>query len=125
MLAPELVHSAEEFIFDSVKLRELLTDRLSRIDLSELGALVLGCTHFIYFKPLLFDILPKHIKLVDGNEGTINRLSSLIKPIQESHMEPIACSLSGHVVNSEFIIPYLNFCVRHNLNQKSNERTSL
>ena len=125
MPAPELVHSAEEFIFDSVKLRELLTDRLSRIDLSEVGALVLGCTHFIYFKPLFFDILPKHIKLVDGNEGTINRLSSLIKPSQESHIDPIACSLSGIDVNNEYIIPYLKFCASHNLNQKPNEGTLL
>jgi len=123
--APELVHSAEEFIFDSHNLRKIMTDKLSGIDLSEVGALVLGCTHFIYFKPLLYDIFPKHIKLVDGNEGTIKRLRSLIKPIQESHLLPIACSLSGQDVNSEFIIPYLDFCIKQNLNQNTNEGTSL
>ncbi len=123
--APELVRSAEEFIFESENLRELMLKKFAEIDLSAVGALVLGCTHFIYYKPLLLNLLPKHIKLIDGNEGTVRQLKTLITPTQESHFEPIVCSLSGQEIDSEFIMPYLNFCANNNLNNPINEGTSL
>lgn len=118
--APELVHSAEEFIFDSNDLREMMMQKLVDIDLSEVGALVLGCTHFIYFKPMLQDFLPQHIELVDGNAGTVRRLNSLITPTEESYIEPVGCILSGHHINSEFIMPYITYCEINNLNHPTN-----
>ena len=123
--APELVHSAEEFIFDSNDLREMMMHKLAGIDLSEVGALVLGCTHFIYFKPMLQNFLPQHIELVDGNGGTVRRLNSLITPTEESHIEPVDCILSGYSIKSEFILPYINFCDKHNLNHPDHEGTPL
>ena len=35
---------------------------------------MLGCTHFNYFKDSLREILPPHVKILDGNAGTVNEL---------------------------------------------------
>jgi glutamate racemase len=116
MPAPDLVLSAEEFVFDSDQLRELMMEKMAGIDLSDIGALVLGCTHFIYFKPMLTSLLPDHIKLVDGNAGTVRRLSNLITPTEKSSYDPLDCILSGHRIDCEFVMPYLNYCNKHELN---------
>ena len=73
-----LVGFAEAFDFESKALRSYLEEQLYSIDLSEFGTLVLGCTHFVYFKKLLENMLPSHIQIVDGNQGTVNQLISLI-----------------------------------------------
>ncbi|MNP64797.1 glutamate racemase [compost metagenome] len=58
---------------------------------------MLGCTHFPYYKSILQQILPPHIELIDGSQGTVERLCSLIggsaSPAQEytGHIE-FSCS---------------------------------
>ena len=37
---------------------------------------MLGCTHFNYFKDVLREILPPHVRIIDGIDGTLNRLVS-------------------------------------------------
>ena len=44
----------------------------------EYGSLVLGCTHFNYFKDSFHQLLP-HVHLLDGNRGTINYLMKNIE----------------------------------------------
>lgn len=44
------------------------------LDVSVYSALVLGCTHFNYFKDSFSRILPEGVKIVDGNDGTVNQL---------------------------------------------------
>ena len=31
--------------------------------------LVLGCTHYPYLMPLLLDLLPQHVKIIDSGEA--------------------------------------------------------
>jgi glutamate racemase len=105
---PELVDAAEEFNFGDQALRKLLQKKFEKIEWSQYHTVVLGCTHFIYFIPFLKDVLPKHIRIIDGNEGTINRLISLIVPQTAGHYS-IECLLSGKEVDPELLFPYLNF----------------
>lgn len=105
---PELVDAAEEFNFGDQALRKLLQKKFEKIDWSQFHTVVLGCTHFIYFIPFLKDILPKHIRIIDGNMGTINRLVSLIVPESQGDYS-IKCFLSGKEVDSELLFPYFNF----------------
>lgn len=41
--------------------------------------IVLGCTHFLFFKKFLKALLPHTVQIIDGNEGTIRRLAYLLQ----------------------------------------------
>lgn len=70
----ELVQTAEQFDFDSPRVRKIVNDKLSTIDVTAYGAVVLGCTHFIYYRDVITKALPAHIRIFDGNGGTLNNL---------------------------------------------------
>ena len=73
---PSLVEFAQDLEFDSPAVRAYLQGELAKFELERLGSLVLGCTHFNYFKDVLREILPSHVRIVDGIDGTLNRLAS-------------------------------------------------
>ena len=75
---PKLVSFAEEEKFDEEEVREYLLEQTKDIDIKKYSSLVLGCTHFNYFKPLYKEVLGDNIELLDGNLGTVKRLSNLI-----------------------------------------------
>jgi glutamate racemase len=70
----ELVGFAEKEDYDSPALLEYLNGKFSRFDMSLYETLVLGCTHFIYFKGAIAKIIPDSIQIIDGNEGTVRQL---------------------------------------------------
>ena len=67
---------AQDLEFDSPAVRAYLQGELAKFELARLGSLVLGCTHFNYFKDVLREILPPHVRIIDGIDGTLNRLAS-------------------------------------------------
>ncbi len=69
----ELVRYAENFEFDEAVIRPYLESKLAGLQLSDYGTAVLGCTHFLFFKPILQKVLPG-VEIIDGNVGTINNL---------------------------------------------------
>ena len=71
---PELVTFAERQEFQSPAVTAYLQEQFAAYDFTAYSALVLGCTHFNYFKDTMRQILPAHIRFVDGNEGTVNEL---------------------------------------------------
>lgn len=77
----ELVMFAERFEFEEETVLAYLRSRLSGLDLGAYGAVVLGCTHFIYFRPHLRRLLPAGTAILDGNAGTLqhfrNRVTGL------------------------------------------------
>ena len=73
---PRLVEFAQDLEFDSPAVRAYLQGELGKFELARLGSLVLGCTHFNYFKDVLREILPSHVRIIDGIGGTLNRLAS-------------------------------------------------
>ena len=70
----QLVEFAERQEFNSAAVEKYLHEELSGYDWENFSSLVLGCTHFNYFKDTLRKILPPHIKILDGNAGTVNEL---------------------------------------------------
>lgn len=76
---PKLVEFAErgEFVSDAVE--TYLRDSLLDYKIENYGELVLGCTHFNYFKDSFRKILPKDIHIIDGTEGTIRQLARVLK----------------------------------------------
>lgn len=71
---PRLVEFAERQEFNSSAVEEYLRGELASYDWGKFSSLVLGCTHFNYFKDTLKKILPLHVKILDGNAGTVNEL---------------------------------------------------
>jgi glutamate racemase len=75
---PELVDYCERLVFDGEEIEEFFRRKLEPFDLDRYGIVVLGCTHFIYFREALRRVLPESIGIVDGNAGTVRRLAALM-----------------------------------------------
>ena len=73
----KLVKFAEHQEFSSAAVENYLREELGGYDFKNFSSLVLGCTHFNYFKDTMKKILPPDMKILDGNEGTLNQLIRL------------------------------------------------
>ncbi|MDF2659971.1 MAG: glutamate racemase [Paenibacillus sp.] len=71
---PGLVQFAEDGVFDGPEVRRYLQQQLSGFDMEQYGAIVLGCTHFVFFRQAIEALVPSHVTLMDGNAGTVNQL---------------------------------------------------
>ncbi|MBD0380236.1 glutamate racemase [Paenibacillus sedimenti] len=76
---PELVEYCEKLVFNENVLEDYFTNKLSGFDLSMYGTVVLGCTHYPFYRNVLKTLLPDHIQIVDGSAGTVSRLSHILK----------------------------------------------
>ncbi len=70
----QLVLFAEGFEFSPETVLPYLRDRLAKVNVASYGHVVLGCTHFLYFRPLLRQMFPEDTVLLDGNAGTVQHL---------------------------------------------------
>ena len=75
---PGLVQFAENFEFRSEVVAEYLKHELAAYDLSRYGTIVLGCTHFLFYRNIFKRIIPAGVDIIDGNIGTINHLKKVL-----------------------------------------------
>jgi glutamate racemase len=75
---PGLVRFAEKLDFNSAAVISYLQEQLKPYDLDAYEAVVLGCTHFIYYKDVLKKLLPSGVELIDGNQGTVRQLKRVL-----------------------------------------------
>ena len=71
---PQLVRFAESGEFESDAVVESLRESLKDYPVNEYKAVVMGCTHFNYFKENYKKIFPETTKYVDGIDGTLRQL---------------------------------------------------
>ncbi len=64
---------------DTPGARRYLMDLFAPHDLHQVDAVVLGCTHYPFLRPLLREILPASTAVLDGNEGTARQLRRVLK----------------------------------------------
>lgn len=76
---PGLVQFAEKQDFTSKEVGDYIKKQLKDYNLKEYSELVLGCTHFPFFKDILSELLPKGIQIIDGSVGVANRLKSVLQ----------------------------------------------
>jgi glutamate racemase len=81
----ELVAYAENYQFDRAVILSYLNECLKGYDLSRYGAVVLGCTHFPFFRGHIREIFPKGTVIVDGNRGTVQNLKNTLTSIGRIH----------------------------------------
>ena len=74
---PGLMELVEQEAFDQA--RRYLLELFSPYDLTGVDAIVLGCTHYVFLRPLLREILPERIQVLDGNLGTARQLRRVLE----------------------------------------------
>lgn len=95
---PKLVRFAEKGDFKNPAIEEYLREKLESFDLERYGALVLGCTHFNYFKEHFRRVFPKDICFVDGNEGTVKQLMRILPKKNREDKMGVTYFFSGKLV---------------------------
>lgn len=75
---PELVEHCEALNFDQKVMNAYFSKQFESFDMNEYGTIVLGCTHYPFYKRILSDLLPDHIRIIDGSKGTVNRLIQVL-----------------------------------------------
>ncbi|CUH97507.1 Glutamate racemase 2 [Propionispora sp. 2/2-37] len=71
---PGLVQFAESFEFNEGVVLPYLKEQLSTYEVNNYEAIVLGCTHFSFYKDMFRKLLPPGTSIIDGNRGTVNNL---------------------------------------------------
>ena len=74
-----LVTLAEAFDFAPAAVDPYLVQATASLDLEAYGAVVLGCTHFPFFRPNIARLFPEGTAIVDGNRGTVNNLCTQVE----------------------------------------------
>ncbi|HLT34579.1 MAG TPA: glutamate racemase [Aquaticitalea sp.] len=64
---------------DSDAMRELLKKYLRPMVVANIDYLVLGCTHYPYLMPLLLEMLPKHVKIIESGEAVARQTKSVLE----------------------------------------------
>lgn len=50
-------------------------------DLSTIDSVVLGCTHFVFYRDYFRELLPDTAAIIDGNEGTVRHLGVVLESL--------------------------------------------
>jgi glutamate racemase len=74
----ELVAFAERFEFSPKEVLAYLKERMAGLHPDAYGTVVLGCTHFLFFRTLIRSLFPPATAIIDGNAGTIQRLAAQV-----------------------------------------------
>ncbi|WEV72812.1 glutamate racemase [Bifidobacterium sp. ESL0790] len=76
---PDLVEIMEQgHIGDHDLVMTTLHRYFDDYDLSTIDSVVLGCTHFVFYRDYFRELLPESTAIIDGNEGTIHHLRDLL-----------------------------------------------
>lgn len=73
-----LVGFAESLDFNSVNVLKYIKEKLSGLQLAEFETIVLGCTHFVFYKKIIQEAVGDKIEIIDGNIGTVKNLKSIL-----------------------------------------------
>ncbi len=74
-----LVELIEMGKIDSEEMKNLLKIYLKPMLDANIDYLVLGCTHYPYLMPLLLELLPKHVKIIDSGEAVARQTKAILE----------------------------------------------
>ena len=63
---------------DGAGAQAYLKNLFAGFDLNRVDAVVLGCTHYVFLREMIRDLLPAHIAITDGNAGTARQLRRVL-----------------------------------------------
>lgn len=79
-----LVTFAENRELESPIVQRYLQEKLANVHWDQYETVVLGCTHFLYYRNLLQTLIGKGVQVIDGNAGTVRRLVNIVGPNRSS-----------------------------------------
>lgn len=100
---PELVNLAEAGEFADKAVRNYLDSAFSELDLHAYCTVVLGCTHFNFFKDTISSYLEEGASIIDGSLGTVCYLERILYEhhLKEHNQGKIEFYTSGRLVCDE------------------------
>ena len=91
---PDLVEIVEAGqLGDQRAVDDALHRYFGHYDYAGINSVVLGCTHFVFYRPELRRLLPSRVALIDGNAGTVRH----VKDVLSAHGELAAPEAGGSV----------------------------
>ena len=87
--------------------KQYLSELFSEWDLDKVDAVVLGCTNYVFLKPMIRGMLPERIRITDGNQGTARQLRRVLtekRLLREAGEGSVEMRTSG---NAEILIPVM------------------
>ncbi|KFI67981.1 glutamate racemase [Bifidobacterium magnum] len=79
---PELVEIVEQGeLDDRERVMATLHGYFDSYDLDATDAVVLGCTHFVFYRDYFRELLPQGTAIIDGNEGTSHHLQVVLESL--------------------------------------------
>ena len=112
----ELIESGNLY---SEEMKSLLKVYLEPVIKADIDYLVLGCTHYPYLIPLLLEILPKHVKIIDSGEAVArqtkavlekhNLLNSETRYSKNEFYTNGALEVMKQLLGKHFLVDYLDF----------------
>ncbi len=100
----------------STDMKALLSSYLTPMIAAKIDYLVLGCTHYPYLMPILKDLLPTNVKIIDSGQAVAKQT----KAILEQHK---LLNLSGFNPKIEFFTNGNPCVLRHLIGKASNVST--
>ncbi|MEM9982533.1 MAG: glutamate racemase, partial [Bacteroidota bacterium] len=79
---PELVQYCEQLTFDEGEISTYLREKLQHLDLTSYSTVVLGCTHYPYYKKIFEALMGSSVEIIDGNLGTVIHLKNVLASAQ-------------------------------------------
>ena len=73
---PGLMELVEQDDRDGAK--HYLQELFSRYSAEKVDAVVLGCTHYVFLREMIREMLPERIAITDGNAGTARQLRRVL-----------------------------------------------
>ncbi len=73
-----LVGFAESWDFDSGNVRKYIREKLRSLQLADFETIVLGCTHFVFYKKIIQETAGNQVEVIDGNLGTVTHLKNVL-----------------------------------------------
>lgn len=110
---PLLVPLAEQGWTDNDVARAALAHYLEDLRHEEIDTLVLGCTHYPLFKPLLADLLGERVALIDSAEATAAVVAERLGPGAGEPVEPTFYLTDLPHTFSQVAARFLGSPVRH------------
>ena len=64
---------------DQAGARKYLEALFSSWNPDQIDAVVLGCTHYVFLRPVIREMLPGRVRITDGNRGTARQLGRVLR----------------------------------------------
>jgi len=79
--APQMVTLIESGNITKNMAQNIVENYLASFNFNEIEAIVLGCTHFVFYKKIIAELVDNDVKIIDGNQGTVRHLKNRLNKL--------------------------------------------